>query len=55
MLHDVASELYQNLLIAALFPGTHLTGNILETIDARTWKKYFFEPTFKGESIDIHW
>ena len=41
MLHDAESELDQKLLIADVFPGTLLTSNISETIDARTWKKYF--------------
>ena len=53
MSHDAESELDPKLLIADVFPGTRLTGNILETINAKTRKKYFFESTFKGKSIDI--
>ena len=54
MPHDAESELVLKLLIADVFPGTRLTGNILEIINARTRKKYFFESTFKGKSIDVY-
>ena len=55
MSHDAESELDPKILIADVFPGTRLTSNILETIDAKTRKKYFFESTFKGKSIDIYY
>ena len=54
MLHDAENELCQKLLTRDDFPGKTLTGNISETRDARTWKKYFFGPTFTGQSIDIY-
>ena len=48
VLIDAESELCQKLLNGDSFPGAPLTGNIMETINATTWKKYFFEPAFKG-------
>ena len=54
MSRNAESELDQKLLMADAFPVTPLTGRVSETIDARTWKKYFFEPAFKEESIDIY-
>ena len=51
--HDTESELCEKLLTIHAFPGTLLIGNISETKNARSWKKYFFKRTFKGQSIDI--
>ena len=51
--HDAESELCQKLLTADYFPRRLLIGNILETINTRTWKKYSFLHTFKGQSIGI--
>ena len=51
--HDAESKLCQKLLTIDGFPGTHLIGNISETINARACKKYFSRPTFKRQSIDI--
>ena len=52
-LHDAESELCQELLIIDGFPETVLVGNILETKNARTKKKYFSGFLFKGQSIDV--
>ena len=52
-LHDAANELRQKLLTINSFPGTDSIGNISETVNARKWKKYFSQPTFKNESIDV--
>ena len=49
MWHDAKSE----LLTIDDIPGTHST-NILVHIHAGTCKKYFFQPIFNGESIDIY-
>ena len=54
MSHDAESELCQKLLTRTDFPGTQLINYILGTIDGRTWKKCFFDPTFKEPSIDIY-
>ena len=51
--HDAANELCQKLITTDSFPGTDSVVNISETINAREWKKYFSEPTFKSQSIDI--
>ena len=51
--HDAASKLCQKLITIDSFPGCDSVVNISETINARKWKKYFSEPTFKIQSIDI--
>ena len=51
--HDAKSQLCQKLLTIDGFPGTLLIGNISETKNATACKKYFFRPTFKGQSTDI--
>ena len=48
------SELFQKLLTLDDIPGAHSTNIISDTIHARTCKKYFFQPIFNGESIDIY-
>ena len=53
MLHDSKSDLSQKLLSRYDFPEIFLIGNISKTKNARSWKKYFFRRTFKGQSIDI--
>ena len=45
MSHDAKSELHQKILIANIFPGILLIGNISVTIYATTVKKYSFGPT----------
>ena len=55
MLHNVESQLYQNILIVDKLPGTTLIGNILITISATAVRKYFFGSTFKHEAIYICW
>ena len=52
--HDAVSDLCQKLLSIDGFPGTLLVGNILETKNARTQKKYFSGSPFKGQSIDVY-
>ena len=54
MLHDAKSELYQKLLVAEIFPGKLLTGNISVTKYATPVKKYFFGSTALDESIGIY-
>ena len=51
MLHNVESQLYQNILIVDKLPGTTLIGNILITISATAVRKYFFGSAFKDEAI----
>ena len=53
MLHDSKSDLSQKLLNTYDFPGIFSFGNISETKNATACKKYFFRPTFKGQSTDI--
>lgn len=45
MLHDAECELHQKLLIADVFPGILIIGNIFVTINATKVKRYFFGPT----------
>ena len=54
MSYHAENKLCQKLLTINNFPGKALIGNILETINARTLKKCFFDATFKGQSIDIY-
>ena len=51
--HDAESELCQKLLTIDGFPEILLIGNISETKNARTWRKYFPRPTLKEQLIDI--
>ena len=51
--HEAKSQLCQKLLTIDGFPGRLLIGNISETKNATACKKYFFRPTFKGQSTDI--
>ena len=48
---NAESELCQKLLMADAFPVTPLTGRVLETIDARTWKKYFLNLHLKKNPL----
>ena len=54
ILHDAESGLYQKLLIANIFPGTILIGNIFVTKYATTVKKYFFGATMPDKSVGIY-
>ena len=54
MSHDAESKLCQKLLTRNNFPRRQLINYILGTIDGRTWKKCFFDPTFKEQSIVIY-
>ena len=54
MLHVAESELYQKLLVADIFPGILLIGNISVTKYATTVKNYFFGSTVLDESIAIY-
>ena len=45
ILHDAESELYEKLLVANIFAGMLLIGNISVTKYATIVKKYFFEST----------
>ena len=54
VLHNVKSQLYQNILIVDKLPQTTLIGNILITISATAVRKYFFGSAFKDEAIYIH-
>ena len=47
------SEFYQKLLVAGMFPGKLLIGNISATKSATTVKNYFFGYTLPVQSIDI--
>ena len=47
------SEFYQNLLVADIFPGKLLIGNISATKSATTVENYFFGSTLSVESIGI--
>ena len=51
MLHDTKSELYQKLLVAEIFPGMLLIGDISVTKYATTVKKYFFGLTKSDKSV----
>ena len=51
--HDAKSQFYQKLLTTDGFPGTILIGNISGTKNDTACKRYFFRPTFKGQSTDI--
>ena len=52
--HDADNKLCQKLLSINDFPGTNLIWNISEIVDAKTLKKYFFDPTFKEQSVDVY-
>ena len=54
MSHDTESKLCQKLLTRNDFPRRQLINYILGTIDGRTWKKCFFDPTLKEQSIVIY-
>ena len=54
ILHDAESKLYQKLLVANIFPGMHLFGNIFVTKYATTVKKYFFGATVPDKSVGIY-
>ena len=53
VLHNVESELYQNISIVDKLPRTTLIANISIIINATAIKKYFFGSTFKDQAIDI--
>ena len=55
VLHNVESQLYQNILIVDKLPGTTLIGNILITISATAVRRYFSGTRFKDEAIYICW
>ena len=54
MSYDAESKLCQKLLTRNNFPRRQLINYILGTIDGKAWKKCFFDPTFKGQSIVIY-
>ena len=54
MLHDTKSELYQKLLVAEIFPGMLLIGDISVTKYVTTVKKYFFGLTKSDKSVSIY-
>ena len=54
MLHDAKSELCQKLLVADIFAGKLLIGNISITKNATTVKKYFFGPTLSDQSNGMY-
>ena len=54
ILHDAESGLYQKLLVANIFPGIILIGNIFVTKYATTVKKYFFGATMPDKSVGIY-
>ena len=49
--HDAESKLCQKLLTIDGFPGTHLIGNISETINARACKNIFLDLHLKGNQL----
>ena len=51
ILHDAESGLYQKLLVANIFPGIILIGNIFVTKYATTVKKYFCGATMPDKSL----
>ena len=53
MLRRTESELYQKLLVADIFPGMLLIGNIPVSKYATKAEKYFFGPTISDKSIGI--
>ena len=51
VLQDAESKLYQKLLVAEIFPGKLLSGNISVTKYTTPVKKYFVESTALDESL----
>ena len=51
VLHNVESQLYQNILIVDKLPRTTLIGNILITISATAVRKYFLDLHLKMEQF----
>ena len=54
ILHDAKCKLYQNLLVADIFPGMPLISHISVTKYATPVKKYFFGSAVSDESIGIY-
>ena len=51
MLHDAECELHQKLLIADVFPGILIIGNIFVTINATKVKRYFLDLHYKSNQL----